>query len=397
MPTSIYIHIPFCTNRCGYCDFNTYAEVTHLLPAYSKAIINEALWFSKHANIQNPIHSVYFGGGTPSLLTIEDLSIILFTLMKKFEISSNVEISIEANPGSVSEVYVKQLRDLGVTRISLGMQSADEQDLLVLDRKHKIGEVEHCVNWAASAGFSHVSLDLIFGIPGQTFASWQKSLQTAINLPIDHLSLYSLTIEDGTPLKQRILQGTLEIPDEDLAGEMYEYAIRALPCHGYSQYEISNWAKSDDGRSVHNMQYWRCLPYIGLGAGAHGYYSTNRYSNVKGIIPYINSIASFINQEKQPPALEDGGLLEAWDEMQEFMMLGLRLTKDGVSRSEFWKRFDFSFDELFNDQITHLIQHGLLENAKTDPDKLRLTPKGILFGNRVFSEFVGNEKPEQLS
>lgn len=397
MPTSIYIHIPFCTSRCGYCDFNTYTGLTHLLPAYSKAIVDEASWFSKYTIPQNPIHTVYFGGGTPSLLSIDDLSRILFHLREKFEISRNVEITIEANPGSVKEGYLRQLRDLGVTRISFGMQSADEHDLFILDRLHKFGEVKQSVLWAASAGFSHISLDLIFGIPGQSAESWKNTLRTAIDLPIDHLSLYSLTIEEGTVLKQKVERGTVDLPDEDLAGEMFEYAISALPTYGYAQYEISNWAKNDECRSIHNMQYWKCLPYIGLGAGAHGYYSHYRYSNVKGILPYISHIKKSSNQEMKPPAQEEAGFLDAWEEIQEFMMLGLRLTQDGVSRSEFCQRFGFSLDELFADQLTHLMQQGLLETDFAEPDRLLLTPKGILFGNRVFSEFVGNGKPEQLS
>jgi len=397
MPTSIYIHIPFCTSRCGYCDFNTYAGVTHLLPAYTKAIVDEASWFSKQVNIQNPIHSIYFGGGTPSLLTIDEFSMILSKIRNNFEISSNIEISLEANPGTVKEGYIQKLRDLGVTRISFGMQSADDKDLSLLDRRHKIDEVEKSVFWASSAGFSHISLDLIFGIPGQTLESWQKTLHSAIDLPIDHLSLYSLTIEEGTPLQQKVQQGIVEIPDEDLAGEMYEHAIGTLPSYGFSHYEISNWARYDDGRSVHNTQYWRCLPYIGLGAGAHGYFSHNRYSNVREIIPYMTKIASFTDQVAKPPATAELIYLEPWDEMQEFMMLGLRLTNEGVSRSEFQNRFQFSLDELFNRQICHLKEQGLLEDDKTQPDRLRLTSKGILFGNRVFSEFVGNSKPEQIS
>ena len=256
-------------------------------------------------------------------------------------------------------------------------------------------QVEQSVRWAVDAGFQHISLDLIFGIPGQTVASWNRSLEAACNLPIDHLSLYSLTVEDGTPLKKQIQEGAIQPPDEDLAGEMYEIAMTSLAERGYSQYEISNWAKGSESQSRHNNQYWKCEPYLGLGAGAHGYFSHYRYENIAGILPYIGAVSNYTESSTpHPPAQADGHFLNRWEEMQEFMMVGLRLTQEGVSRSEFTKRFANSLDDLFRDQIARLLRLKLIENHPLNGDHLRLTQKGSLFGNRVFMEFVGNPEPE---
>ena len=397
MFTSLYMHIPFCTSRCGYCDFNTYAGVNSLIPRYVNALCKEVIILSKIDNKPKTVHTIYFGGGTPSLISIEDLQKVLSTIRNEYDVIPDVEITLEANPGSVTADYFDRLKKIGFTRLSLGMQSAHANELALLKRKHDFNLVAQSVHWAVDAGFRHISLDLIFGIPGQTLDSWNRSLDAAINLTIDHLSLYSLTVEEGTPLQRQILDGSIASPDEDLAGEMYELAIKKLPDFGFAQYEISNWSKDPESRSKHNIQYWQCLPYIGLGAGAHGYFSHYRYENIAGILPYVASIGKFSeSSQPRPPAEKEGHSLNLWDEMQEFMMLGLRLTEDGVSRMDFASRFSYSMDDLFKSQIEHLLHLKLIENHPENQDRIRLTAKGIVFGNRVFMEFVGNPEPDEL-
>ena len=394
MANSIYFHIPFCTTRCGYCDFNTYAGVTHLIPDYVNALSKEVEIYAGFSDLSPEVHTVYFGGGTPSLLPLDELKKIIGTVNKNYRVQNNAEITLEANPGSVDEYYFAELIDMGFNRISLGMQSANQDELAVLNRQHTLEQVVRSVNWAKKAGIAHISLDLIFGIPGQTMETWEKSLQAAIDLPIDHLSLYSLTVEEGTLLQKQILRKEIAAPDEDLAGSMYEYAMDMLPGSGFTQYEISNWATNLSARSKHNMHYWNCLPYYGFGAGAHGFLRHYRYENVPGITAYAASLEDFKTCDLQKmPSQARGSKLSIWEEMQEFMMLGLRLTQEGISRFDFRKRFSYSLEEVFGEKIRKLLNRGLIEVDSLDDDRLKLTRNGILFGNRVFIEFVGNKKP----
>jgi oxygen-independent coproporphyrinogen III oxidase len=397
MSNSLYFHIPFCTTRCGYCDFNTYAGVNYLIPNYVNALCNEIEIYGLLSEPHPEVHTLYFGGGTPSLLRPENLEKILRAVSQVYDVLHEAEITLEANSGSVDLEYLQGLRGLGFTRISFGMQSAHENELAVLNRKHNFEKVAQSVLWAHEAGIPHISVDLIFGIPGQTLESWKNSLISALNLPIDHVSLYSLTIEKDTLLKKQIEEGEIELPDEDLAGAMYEFAIDLLPELGFFQYEISNWAKNPDGRSLHNMQYWKCQPYYGFGAGAHGYIDHYRYENIPGILAYISSLKTIEqNDMHQISSQFRGNKLTRWEEMQEYMMLGLRLTQDGISRSEFKGRFLYTLDEVFGRTIEKLVKAGLLEDHPVLKDRVRLTRRGILFGNRAFVEFVGNKPPAFL-
>jgi len=353
--------------------------------------------YGQESKSQPSVHTIYFGGGTPSLLPLEEFEKVLNKVRRYYDVMPDAEITLEANPGSITKDTLHGLRSLGFTRISLGMQSADKKELAALNRMHDLEVVSQSVFWAHDAGFPHISVDLIFGIPGQTIETWKHSLDSALNLPIDHLSLYSLIVEQGTLLQKQITDGVIKPPDEDLAGSMYEFAMDSLPKSGFSQYEISNWSKNDKGRSIHNMQYWKCLPYYGFGAGAHGYIEHYRYENIPGILPYISSLQNGDNKElHQVPSQVRGDQLTLWEEMQEFMMLGLRLTQEGISRSEFRDRFAYSMDEVFSRQIDKLNKAGLLENQPEQPDRVRLTRRGVAFGNRVFVEFVGNKPPAFL-
>lgn len=387
-PFSIYIHIPFCRHRCGYCDFNTYAGVEDLIPAYVKALCREILAVSAHSPSPAAVHTIYFGGGTPSLLTPAQIGEILTAIRKRFDLAAGAEISMEANPGTLSRSNLDNYRKAGVNRLSLGVQSANTSELRLLDRIHNIQDVTEAVSWARQAGFDNLNLDFIFGLPGQTMASWRDSLAFGIGLGVEHLSLYNLTIEDGTPLKTLVTIGKIPRPDDDLAADMYEYAMEALEGAGFLHYEISNWAKKRGDTWLmcrHNLQYWRNQPYFGFGAGAHGYVDHTRTANLRGIREYIHAVLNGKVCFPAGPAVETVVALSQKDEQQETLMVGLRLLREGVSRIGFKERFGEPIESVFGRQIQELIRLGLLEGGET----LRLTRRGCLLGNQVFMRFVG--------
>jgi oxygen-independent coproporphyrinogen-3 oxidase len=395
---SIYLHVPFCRHRCSYCDFNTFAGQERNIPDYVKAICAEIHIVGNSAGQRIPVHTIFFGGGTPSLLRATDLGIILGTLRERFTFQDKMEITLEANPGTVSYDYLKDLRGLGINRLSFGMQSAHPDDLRLLERQHDFFDVVQAVDWARRAGFDNLSLDLIFGLPEQDLPRWQATVERAIGMAPDHLSLYALTIEHGTPLHKRWSRGLVPLVMDDLAADMYEYAMDRLDRAGFTQYEISNWARSRDGEmlsSQHNLQYWRCWPYLGFGPGAHGFAYDHhaagvRTMNVGGIRPYI---ARCLEKKEAPvpafpagPATRRTIAIDQRTEMQETMMVGLRLTHEGVGETAFQKRFGQSLQVVFGEEINHLCRLGLLE--WTGGDRLRLTQRGRLLGNQVFMQFV---------
>ncbi len=292
---SLYIHIPFCTHRCGYCDFNTYAGLQRLVPAYTKAVCKEIEYLYNSAGEQLPIHTIYFGGGTPSLLPVNNFENILTTVDHYFKLTTTPEITIEANPGTVSLDYLKNIQQLGVNRISLGMQSAIQAELTLLERQHSFDSVIQAVEWSRKAGINNLNLDLIFGLPKQGLNSWMFSVEAALSLQPEHLSLYALTLEHGTPMQHKVDLGLLPEPDPDVAADMYEAASERLDDKGYVQYEISNWARAKDPGEIfaciHNLQYWRNLPYIGVGAGAHGFINHFRTVDVSTPGGYIKRMA----------------------------------------------------------------------------------------------------------
>lgn len=397
--TSLYFHIPFCNRRCGYCDFNTFAGMKSFIPQYVEAVCQEIKTVSDSAAQTISVGTLFFGGGTPSLLSVPQFRKILETCRINFDLSSLQEITIEANPGTVNQDYLEGLRSVGINRISFGMQSANPDDLHILDRQHRHEDVINAVAWSKKAGFEHINLDLIFGIPGQSLERWNQSLDLALSENIDHFSLYSLIIEEGTPMYHWVTRGQVQMPDDDLAADMYETAMDRLNNANYLQYEISNWALQTvvDTRCQHNLQYWRFLPYIGLGAGAHGFIDGVRTKNVGGILDYIKK--TDLNKSiifPAGPAVEDVIELSKWDLMQEYMMVGFRLTDEGVLTSDFQDLFGISMHMAFNKQIEHLLKQELIEQHPHDKLRLRLTRRGVLFGNQVFAKFVGNPTPADL-
>jgi oxygen-independent coproporphyrinogen-3 oxidase len=379
---SLYLHIPFCRTRCTYCAFNTYANAGDLIPAYVAAMCRELTWLGAG----QPIHTVYFGGGTPSLLSPAQVAGLLDTVRCAFDVAPDVEITLEANPGSVDGEYLYRLRSTGVNRLSIGMQSAHAQELRLFARQHEAGAVGKTVADARRAGFDNLSLDLIYGVPNQTLTLWRESVEAALVLEPDHLSLYALALEAGTPLARQVERGDLPAPDDDLAADMYELADNRLRAAGFAQYEISNWAKP--GRACrHNLQYWRNAPYLGLGAGAHGYAAGIRYEIVRPIRRYID----LAMQQESPlpfpmtPTVERWEVIDTPAAMAEHMLTGLRLIEEGVNVADFQQRFGVPIREVYGSALDWLTRHDLLRD---DGDAIRLTPRARLISNRVFIQFM---------
>jgi oxygen-independent coproporphyrinogen-3 oxidase len=400
VPYSVYLHIPFCKHRCGYCDFNTYAGLETLISDYVHALCREIEMVAAAADSRLPVHTLFFGGGTPSLLPPAELQKIFAALERCFDLLPDAEVSLEANPGTISLSYLKDLGALGVNRLSLGVQSANTEELRLLERQHGYTDVIQAVTWARQAGFHNLNLDLIFGLPHQGMKTWQKSLELAVNLQPEHFSLYALTLEHGTPLAHWADRGLVAEPDPDLAAEMYEWASMRLAEAGYVQYEISNWAtRSEAGIANgwddeilacrHNLQYWRNRPYLGLGAGAHGYAGGVRTANVLAPAAYIQRcIDGKVQPFPRTPATQNAQLVDRAAEVSETMMMGLRLIQEGVPAQIFCMRFGQRLDEVFGIEIDDLVQAGLLEWFGERGDNLRLTERGRLLGNQVFIRFI---------
>lgn len=332
-------------------------------------------------------------------MTTEQVERVLDIVTYCFDLQERLEITLEANPGTVNLQYLQELRWTGVNRLSFGMQSAHPEDLRMLDRQHRHEDLIRAVAWSKKAGFKHTNLDLIFGIPGQTFDRWQNTLELALMENVDHFSLYSLSIEEGTPMQRWVNRGLLQLPEEDTSAAMYEFAMDRLADAGYQQYEISNWAREDDhdNRCRHNLQYWRFLPYLGFGAGAHGFFNGLRTENAGGIKDYIERMRNTSEMVfPASPAAIQSVKLSVWDLMQEYLMVGFRLTDEGISIQDFTARFGHGVETYFHKQLSRLQNKGLIEIHPRDEDRLRLTRRGRLFGNQVFSEFVGNRIPEDL-
>jgi oxygen-independent coproporphyrinogen-3 oxidase len=392
---SLYIHFPFCKKRCSYCDFNTFAGLENHITDYVSALLREITTVSAYAGKPFPVHTVFFGGGTPSLLPLHELRKVIEAIYHHFDICQGNEISLEANPGTLSSDYLQGLHALGVNRLSIGVQSGDNDELHILGRIHDKEDVIQSVQGAREAGFENINLDLLYGIPGQTLSNWQRNLDFALDLHPDHLSLYALTLENNVPMQRRIEDGVLPEQDEDLMADMYEMAMDRLAEAGFEQYEISNWAlkQGSNGASKtcqHNLQYWHNLPYLGLGAGAHGYAGGVRTENVHAVLEYIRRCQDqAAGTFPIGPAVENVIKIDRRLEMQETMMVGLRLTREGVTQRRFQERFGCSIQEIFGSEIANLVGQGLLEYASDDRERLRLTRRGRLLGNQVFMQFVG--------
>jgi oxygen-independent coproporphyrinogen-3 oxidase len=402
----LYLHIPFCHRRCSYCDFNTYANMEDRIEAYVDALCREiaarAEGWGRAApgrpdelrTLAQPLAradllpTVFFGGGTPSLLSLGQLERILRAADALVPLGG-AEVTLEANPGTVlGRDYLRGLRDLGVNRISMGVQSLHDPTLRVLGRIHTAAEAQASFADARAAGFRRINLDFIFGLPGQTLEQWDATLREIAAWGADHFSLYSLILEPSTPLHAQVTAGRVSVPDDDAAGEMYELAMERLPEAGLVQYEISNWATGagEPGGTPrvprqachHNLAYWLNADYLACGAGAHGHAAAQRYADVLGIDAYIAEVRA----GRLPTA--ETTLLSQRDICAETMMMGLRLNV-GVGFAHFRERCGVGLEQVYAAELAELAELGLLER---DALAVRLTPRGRLLGNQVFERFL---------
>jgi oxygen-independent coproporphyrinogen-3 oxidase len=377
-PFGLYVHVPFCATRCGYCDFNTYTS-DELGPGanraeYAGTAIAELRRAAETLGPDRPtVSTVFVGGGTPTLLPADDLAAVLAAIRELFPVADDVEVTTEANPESVTPASLGRLREAGFTRISLGMQSAAEHVLAVLDRRHTPGRAAEAAREARAAGFEHVNLDLIYGAPGETAADWARSLDAVLAAPVDHVSAYALIVEEGTRLARRISRGELPMPDDDVLADRYEQADATLRGAGFQWYEVSNWATSDAARCRHNELYWDNANWWGIGPGAHSHVGGLRWWNVKHPAAYADRLV-----RGESPA-QDAELLEPADRALETIMLGLRL-RDGLPLS--------ALSRTGRARAQEAVTRGLLEPAAHTEGRAVLTDRGRLLADAVVRDLT---------
>lgn len=373
-PRSIYIHIPFCARKCLYCDFTSYPGMESLFADYVDALRHEIRQDADRYS-GNRISTIYLGGGTPVILPPDALSGILDEIHESFTMEKDAEITIETNPGM--PVDYRRLWDAGFNRLSMGVQSFHDDELSLLGRIHSSDDAICAYESARNAGFSNISIDLMYGTPGQTIASWMKTLHQAVGLSPEHISLYSLTVEEGTPFHRMMEQGNLLLPGDNIETDMYEAAIQTLTESGFEQYEISSFAKPGF-RCRHNITYWRNEPYFGFGTGATSYLDGVRASNTASVDDYIRRV------RRGESSIDTSEALGERESMGETVFLGLRMS-DGVDICAFERRYGTSIYEVFGEQIEMLSTKEMLTECK---GFLHLTRRGLLFSNDVFAEFV---------
>lgn len=370
MASGVYLHIPFCKSRCSYCDFATdvYRDAAGV-ERYVEAICREISRAERHE-----IDTIYFGGGTPSLLSADQVEKILAAVAEKFDVNSDAEITMEMNPATVTPEKLREFRGLGINRASFGVQTFNDRDLKLLARGHDANDARNTFAMLRDARFSNISFDLIAGLPGQTLSDWRRNLDEALSMQPEHLSLYLLEIHEATPLAEQIRSGRRPLPDEDLAAEMYEIMLDKTAAAGFEQYEISNFSKPGFA-SRHNTKYWRLEPVFGYGVSAHSFDGVERFANERDTARYVSMI-------------DKGGSAEVMrekiDAASEFVFLGLRLN-EGVSLLEYAEIFGEELNERYGRDIERLVEDGLVE---LENDTLRLTNRGMLFSNDVFAAFV---------
>ncbi|NUO80356.1 radical SAM family heme chaperone HemW [candidate division KSB1 bacterium] len=376
---ALYIHIPFCEKRCLYCDFYTVAGVAERIPDYVLALQREiALRAEENFWQRQQFETIFFGGGTPSLLSPAQLAEILEACFASFNFSSTPEITLETNPGTIDNTQLARYRTIGVNRLSIGVQSFDENELQLLDRIHSPEQARAAVVGARYAGFKNVSIDLIFALPNQTQKRWRENLQQAVELSPNHISAYNLTIETGTPLDFAIRKGKISPLTEEEEREMYEFTMNFLAQHGYCQYEISNFAQPGY-EARHNIKYWDGSAYLGLGASAHSFDGRRRFWNVANLRKYLELTSGGALAE------ESGEDLTAQQKRFEFAFLGLRQTR-GLDLQEFQRRFRMPFERAFNGIVQELEHDGLLEREN---DFLRLSKEGIFLCDEICARLEG--------
>lgn len=382
----VYIHIPFCRQKCFYCDFPSVAGRERYESGYIDALCREitvqgALYRGKWGTPA----TIYMGGGTPSVLPFQLMETLLKTLQEVFALPAAsgerkekpVEFTVECNPGTIDLAYLTLLHDLGVNRLSFGVQTFDDALLKRIGRIHTGAQAREAMELARAAGFRNVSMDLIYGLPGETQAMLVHDLETMVSLQPEHISIYGLQLEEGTAFARMQEIGKLSLPDDDTIEAMYDAMTSFLPQHGYARYEISNFAKPGF-ESRHNLSYWQDVPYLGLGAAAHSYLEGQRYENVRDIPAYIEGIrlGRSIRREEEPATRRIA--------MEEFAFLALR-TAEGIDKQRFAEKFGVTLEEIYHEAIAKLKGQGLLEDTG---DSVHLTELGMKYGNAAFEAFL---------
>lgn len=399
-PLGLYVHIPFCERKCPYCDFNTYAGLNDWFARTVDALCRELTEQWAGLDLQaRAVTSIFMGGGTPTVLSATLLEQLFGAIHATLRLAPDCEITCEANPGTVDRAKFGVLRDLGVNRLSLGVQSFQPDELAFLGRIHDVDDVTRAFAAARTAGFDNINLDFIFGLPDQVVTAWEATLMRALALEPEHLSLYSLIVEPNTPLHHWVATGSVAAPDDDVAASHYESALARLDRAGYSHYEVSNWAKTTAGARPapdanpslacrHNLLYWRNQEYVGIGPGAHshlrqadpaGMRVSRRWSNRKPVPGYVKRVAA------GEPVVEMEETLTPRVCMGESMMLGLRLVREGVEFSTFRAQHGVELPAVFAAELARLSELGLLS---VDGERVKLTLRGLMVGNQVFAMFL---------
>ena len=375
----LYVHIPFCKQKCMYCDFPAYQNLQDYYETYVYALVQEIdLWVSEHAESkERSIDTIYFGGGTPTELSIQQLQMIVDKIKSTFTITDDCHMTIESNPGEVDLQYLTKLVKLGFNRISFGVQTFDDKALTMLHRSHNGEKAKQAVYEAKEAGFTDINIDLIYGLPRQSLEDIKRNLEIVKDLPINHISTYGLQVEIGTYLYHLVQKNLISIPSESIDESMYDTMMSGLKALGFERYEISNFAKGNS-YSRHNLKYWHYIDYLGFGAGAHSFYDGVRRSNNRNVMPYIQSVDRYIM-----PTI-DTETITVERAQEDFCFLALR-TKWGLDEQKFEDRFGVSVHNLFGNILEDLVTKGLLEYQN---GSYHLTSEGAKHGNYVFSQFI---------
>ncbi|MCC0647002.1 radical SAM family heme chaperone HemW [Clostridioides sp. ZZV15-6598] len=387
----LYIHIPFCVKKCKYCDFNSYKMDLDSKKRYIEDLKIEMELYSNKLNRDDKyknkedfnldkndiITSIFIGGGTPSILTSEEIREVFVSIKEKFNIYKNAEITIECNPGTLTLEKLETMKEVGINRLSIGLQAVQEKHLNFIGRIHSYKEFEKNYMDALSVGFKNINIDLMYSLPNQTLCDWKETLERITDLNPTHISAYSLILEEGTELYNMYENNQFDLIDENIDIEMYEYTINYLKSKGYNQYEISNY--SQEGYNCkHNILYWECEHYIGLGAGASGYIDNNRYNNLESLEDYHLSL---IKREKP---IRDSENLSIKDMIEEKIFMGLRMNR-GIKFKDFEKKFGIDFREKYSKQIEMLLARRLINQ---NFEGIQLTQKGREISNSIFIEFM---------
>ena len=372
----LYIHIPFCVKKCAYCDFLSWKGSDEEREAYVQALEKEISSYSEFAKDYR-VSTVFFGGGTPSVLEGEQTERILKKIRDTFRVEKDAEITLEMNPGTAQKEKLLLYRELGINRLSIGLQSVKNENMKLLGRIHTYGDFLDSYRMAREAGFDNISADLISSLPGQTLEEWKEELEILQETPLEHISVYQLIIEKGTEFYEKYGEHEELLPDEETSREIYLWTGKYLKEHGFEQYEISNYARPSR-KSRHNLRYWERKDYLGLGLGAASMVHNIRMSNTRDWEKYIEG-------SQNPKRLrEEVEFLEEPRQMEEFMFLGLRKT-EGVSRKEFRRTFGRELDMVYEKALEKHLENGMLEASK---DRIRLSQAGILVSNQVLSDFI---------